>query len=136
MSTIGQRIKRRREDLRINSAELARLIGIKGPSLWQIEHGVTKSLRGTTLDALCEHLHTTADYLLKGSGDANGTPDALQLFAMEAELLYAIRTLNPDKRIALMEFARHLLGQQPAKQDHGDAGKRASIRQLHQSPKR
>lgn len=124
MSTIGSRIKHLRQDAGLSGAELARRIGIKAPSLWEIENGETKALRGNTLTALCDELRTTADYLLRGEREEAG----LQLAAMEAELTYTIRSLPPEKRVALLEYARFLMGQ-PRQYEAQDAVvKRASVR--------
>lgn len=117
----------------MSGAELARLIGVKGPSMWQIENGVTKSLKAETLSGLCEHLRTTVGFILSGDGEDRG----LQLATMEAELMYSIRKLPPEKRIALMEYARFLMGQQPPKADEATpAGKPAVVRHLKTSQKR
>lgn len=105
---MGKRIAMLRESRGLSAAELARRIGIKQPSLWAIEHDETLTLKGSTLVALCEELHTTADFILRGGSEAVG----IQLAAMEAELLFVLRSLAPEKRVALIEYARYLKGQQ------------------------
>jgi transcriptional regulator with XRE-family HTH domain len=108
MSSIGKRVAELRERRGLSAAELARRIEIKQPSIWAIENGTTKSLRGNTLTRLCEELRTTADYLLRGMAG----PGGLELAVMEAELTFTIRALSAEKRIALIEYARFLMGQQ------------------------
>lgn len=133
MSSIGARIKALRIAHGLSGAELARRIGIKAPSLWEIENGQTKSVRGHTLAALCAELHTTQALIL------NGEPEgvSLQLATMEAELLFTIRALEPEKRIALMEYARFLRGSIPAKAENDEpAVKRASVSQIGKHKKR
>lgn len=107
MGTIGSRIKALRIQAGLSGAELARLLGIAGPSLWEIENGETKSLKAGTLLGILEHLHTTADYILTGGDERSGP----QLPVMEAELIYSLRSLPADKRLALVEYARFLLEQ-------------------------
>lgn len=107
--SIGARVVYLRELQGLGQAELARRCGIQPPSLWEIEHNVTKSLRGNTLTRLCEELRTTADFLLHGVEEDAG----LELAQMEAELTYTIRKLDAKGRIALMEYARYLMTQRP-----------------------
>lgn len=109
MTSMGKRVTRLREQFGLKPIELAERIGIKQPSLHAIEHGRTKTLRGNTLARMCEELHTTADFLLHGTIEGQG----LELASMEAELIYTIRTLAPERRVALMEYARYLMAQQP-----------------------
>lgn len=112
MSSIGERVRYLRELHGLSQATLARRIGIAAPSLSEIENNHTKSLKGKTLNGMCEHLRTTADYLIYGVDEGAG----LQLATMEAELLFVIRALAPERRMALMEFARHLMAQEPGRQ--------------------
>lgn len=109
MSSIGARVRQLREDREMKSSELARAIGIRQPSLIDIEKGRTKTLRGNTLARLCEELRTTADFLLYGEM----APAGIELALMERELTMALRALTPERRIALIEYARFLLAQPP-----------------------
>lgn len=130
MSSIGERVKYLREMHGLSQAELARRVGIRAPSLSEIENNHTKSLKGKTLSGMCEHLRTTADYLIYGVDETAG----LQLATMEAELLFVIRALAPDRRMALMEFARHLLAQEPGRHAPPASGN-ASVSQIRKPPK-
>ena len=112
MGFIGERVLLLRESAGLSQAELARRIGIKQPSLHGIETGGTKSLRGNTLIRLSEELRTTAEFLLHGTTSGQG----LELASMEAELIFTIRTLAPERRVALMEYARYLMAQQPRRE--------------------
>ena len=129
--TMGERIARRRNELGFKQAELARLIGIRQPSLHAIELGGTKTLKATTLIALCEELRTTADFLLRGSEIGQ----SLDLATMEAELLFTIRSLDAGRRIALIEFARHLMAQMPDKKPPTSTSQEAVIQPL-KTPKK
>jgi transcriptional regulator with XRE-family HTH domain len=108
MSSLGERVKQLRERAGLRAAELARLLGISQPALWAIETGDTKSLKATTLKRLCEELHTTADFILSGDSQEVG----LALATMEAEILFLLRSLRPERRITLLEYARFLKAQQ------------------------
>lgn len=130
MSSIGDRVKYLRELHGFSQAGLARRLGISAPSLSEIEHNHTKSLKGKTLNGMCEHLRTTADYLIHGVDEEAG----LQLATMEAELLFVIRALAPDRRMALMEFARHLLAQEPGRRAPPSTGP-ASVSPIRKPPK-
>lgn len=108
MTAIGMRIVSLREALGMNQSELARQAKIRQPSLSDIENGVTKSLKGKTLKNLCDVLHTTPSYLL----DDRAPVEDVDLPAMESELVFTVRNLHPERRIALLEYARFLLNQQ------------------------
>lgn len=107
MSSIGERVRQLREDRGLSQAELARRIGIKQPSLWLIEKGETRTVKVSTLEALCEALSTTKEFLLRGD-DCHDSPESLELSAMESELIHILRTLPPDRRISLLEYARFI----------------------------
>lgn len=109
---MGKRITWLREQAKLSPAELARRIGIAQPSLWAIESGKTKTLKAETLQALVVQLRTTSQLILYG--EEGVTP--LELATMEAELTFTVRTLSPERRIALMEYARYLVAQQPGAQ--------------------
>ena len=122
METIGQRVKLKRIARGLSGAALARLVGISGPSLWEIENCETKSVKASTLLGLVEHLHATADYILTGGDGRMGA----ELPAMESELIYSIRHLSPEKRVALLEYARYLVAQAPA-QHAASAGTKPGV---------
>lgn len=117
----GTKIAKLREDRGLSQAQLARQLGIKQPSLWEIENNQRKTLKSSTLQALCEALSTTPDYIL---GDLTFDSDLdRELVEMESELVKTLRKLGPEKRIALMEYARYLRKQQGDK-DHDEGRKK------------
>lgn len=107
---MGKRIVELREALGMSQAELARAIGIKQPSMHLIERGITRSLRATTMQGLCRVLNTTPSYLFgePTSGDNGGEAVDGGVRQMVAELEAILRTLDPQRRIALMQYARYL----------------------------
>jgi transcriptional regulator with XRE-family HTH domain len=113
---MGDRIVALREAAGLKQVDLARAIDIAQPSLHAIEKNQTKALKASTLLGLCSVLRTTADYIIRGDDNQAG----LALATMEAELLYIIRTLSADRRVAMIEYARFLLNQQPT---HSGAAK-------------
>lgn len=105
MSTIGKRIKARREDLGLTQEDLATAVGIKQPSLCSIEGGKTKKLYADTLAGLCRELRVTFEYLFYGVGIAEDREVAV----MEAELTSIVRQLPHEKRKIMVELSRALL---------------------------
>lgn len=132
MTAMGDRINELREQKGYKQAELAKKVGISGPSLSEIENGHTKALKDHTLFGLCRHLSTTADYILYGDSAQAG----IALAAMEAELLFTIRSISPEKRVALMEYARFLRGEARTQPQEQETGKSASVQPLRPKKKR
>lgn len=104
MKTIGQRVVALREALGLGPSEAARLIGITQPSMWNIEHDVTKSLQGATLAKMCEVFRSTAEHIMFGAG--HPSDEALPM--IEAELLRILRLAEPALRLSILKSARGL----------------------------
>lgn len=125
MPSMGDRIVDLRTALGLSQPELARRIGIKQPSLHNIESGKTKTLRGATLAGLCRVLNVTPEILLQGSRRARSNESVLH----EAELLAIWRSLTDADRTHLLAVARALASRpkppgpggpsRPATTDHG-----------------
>lgn len=107
---IGKRIKALREAAGLSGSELARRIGVKPPSLWEIEAGETKTIKAATLMRLSEALNADPAWLSSGRGApykmAVSGPD-------EGELVSIYRNLTPDGQSALLGAARGILEAQP-----------------------
>jgi transcriptional regulator with XRE-family HTH domain len=110
MPSIGERVKVLREARGMNQADLSKQIGIKQPSLWAIENNKTKSVKGKTLAALCDVLHTTPDFLL---GDVSDE-ESVELSMKTSEVIYTLSRLPAAGQDKLIDFARFLLAQEPA----------------------
>jgi len=121
---IGGRVKMLREAAGLTQSELARRIGIKPPSLWLIESGDTKTVKGATLMRLSEALNADPAWLSSGRGApyrmAVAGPD-------EGELVSIYRNLPPDSQKALLGAARGLLmaNPKPSKADPYKVSKKA-----------
>ena len=97
MSSIGQRIKQRREFLGMDQTETASAIGIAGPSLSQIESGETKMPRPTTLMKMAEILETNQQWLLHGTGD----PGMRDMVVSDPAAMAAYEVLKPEHKAAI-----------------------------------
>lgn len=131
MTSIGSRVRMLREERGMSQAELARRSGLRQPSLWAIENGKTKTLKAWTVQALSDALTTTTQFLLVGE-DRFDDASSVELDAMESELLAIFRSVTPDKRIALMEYARFI--HTGAKPEHQKL-RPADVRPIHRPRK-
>lgn len=104
MDTIGGRVKALRESKRINQSELARRVGIKQPSLYNIESNKTKEIKGYVLDALARELNTTTGYILTGAV----SNEAHEASMMLAEIHAIFKTLSPKDQEQMLRDARGL----------------------------
>lgn len=91
---MGQRIKLRRQELKLTQLELAELIDISNNHMSAIENAKTNPSMDNFIK-LCEVLKVTPDYLLLGSMHANNVPqdivDKLRLCSQsDLELLKQI----------------------------------------------
>lgn len=98
MKTIGNRVR----DLRkakgfARQSDLGRLVGVDQSVISDIENGA--GFKADVLMALCEHLDTTAEYLMLGEQQAGQG---------EAEILTLYRKTNDEGRIAMIVTARGL----------------------------
>lgn len=108
--TIGSRVKGLREARGFSGPELARRIGIKAPSLWEIENGETKSLRADTLMRLAAALDTNPYYLWTGHGSPVSPIDP---DVDEAQAVDIHRRMTPANRAAWLDVGYALLRAQP-----------------------
>lgn len=108
MENIGGRVKALRMAQGWSQTEAATHLSIKQPSLADIESGKTKSLAGLTLATMCRVFHTTAEYLMFGTAPHEDP----ELPLIEAEMLYMLRGMSPERRSALLESARGMFNAQ------------------------
>lgn len=105
MSSLGNRIKSLRLSKRLQQAELADLCGISQPAIAKIERGITKTLKGETLDKLAYHLSSTTGFILHGSGSPDEHEDAM----MAAEMAAIFKDLPTEDKETLLRMARGIL---------------------------
>lgn len=104
MNSMGARIKALRQARRLTQAQLADRLNITQSAISQLEKSRTLSLSGDVLAGLCEHLTTTADFILKGAGSEDDFEMAMQM----AEVSSIMRQLPIQARNALLDQARLL----------------------------
>lgn len=100
MLTLAERAVRARNEKGLKPAEAARLIGIKAPSLWEIEHGETKSIRGKTLVKMAALYGVSERWLNEGIGPMHPTPEeqGARLSAEAAKIAADWMLLPPEMR--------------------------------------
>lgn len=75
MTTIGERIKKRREELNMTQAELARILGYKSrTSVYKMELG-ERGLPQKKIKQIAEALHTTPEYIMGWKEKPKDEPD-------------------------------------------------------------
>lgn len=105
MSTIGSRVATLRAARRISQAQLASEVGVKQPTIANIERGRTETIKGYVLEGLAKALNTTARYILEGEASEGGVGEA----ATQAELIGIWHKLPPGHQDTLLQTARGLL---------------------------
>lgn len=66
METIGNRVRKRRLELKLTQSALGNLIGISAAAVSQIERGDTKNLKGDTLLGMARALRRSTEWLQTG----------------------------------------------------------------------
>lgn len=72
MMNIGERIKQRRKELKINADELATYVGVSPSTIFRYEKGDIEKMPTTVLEKIATKLRTTPSYLM-GWDDTNTT---------------------------------------------------------------
>ena len=62
--TMGERIRKRRQELKMSQHTLADLSGVSRPTIADIERGTRTTVNTDTILALARTLNTSVDYLL------------------------------------------------------------------------
>ena len=94
-----------REGLKLSQAELARRSGISQPTLWAIEHQMTKEPEAKTMINIASALGVPLRELLKKSAGKAGD--------LEADMADAFKLLDDRNKQALLAAARALLNHKP-----------------------
>src|SRR5712692_5744617 len=72
--TLGERILLLRRRKRLTQDELAMQAGVNKMTIWRLEHGAIRDVKGQVLGKMALALETTADYLLGLREDAQPDP--------------------------------------------------------------
>lgn len=105
-ANVGQRLRYFRQAAGLNQREFAALIGVKPPSLSEIESGQSRAPAALTLLRAADALGLDPMYLLTGAGSQ--IRSAAQLRADELRLLLLYRELPADKQHELEAEANRL----------------------------
>ena len=104
MSTPGQRIRRRREELGYtHQGEFARLIGCRQSTLSEIESGDTHLPSAKVLAKMCEVLGKTDRWIIYGEEGEISLPSK-----QEADLLTAFRGMTAEAQVSLLSIIKAL----------------------------
>lgn len=102
MSGFGARVKSLRKARGLTQGELARAIGIKQPSLSELEQGESKEPSAATLLAVARALQVSAEWLYTGIGNPLGNAN---LTDDETALLGAFRSLDARGKADLARYS-------------------------------
>lgn len=113
---LGSRIEKRRKEIGLSQAELARRVGIRQSTMHSLIKGDSRSSR--SLSKIARELRTTAAYLQGDTDDPEqDAPPEPEFSYEERELVECVRTFPPNGHTALLQLARSfslLLNQQAA----------------------
>lgn len=102
---LGERIKRRRNELELSQQAVAGELGVSRVAVTKWESGDTANLKLHNLLGLCKLLRMSPEELITGSRPAKKL-DQPHLTKDEELLLTAYRSANEDGQTALMTTAR------------------------------
>ncbi len=104
--TIGERIKFRREELKLTQQELADRVGYKGKTaISKIEAG-ERDLRQSMIRPMATALETSVDFIMGWDDEVDMCP--VQLSDSERKLLKLYNNLNQEGQEKVLEFAQLL----------------------------
>ena len=96
MVTIGERLKKAREDRNVSTAELAEALGLNATTVYRYETGAFKRIKPSTLGAIAEYLNVNPDYLI-GTSDIKHTVKEVEDLAS---------SITDDEKMLLELFRR------------------------------
>lgn len=104
---IGERIKRRRKELRMSADKLGEILGKDRSTIFRYEKGDIENLPLDILQPIAKALNTTPQYLMGWSEDNKATaPDQLQLTEGEQLLLNLFRQIPEEQQQVFLEMGR------------------------------
>lgn len=106
--TLGDRIKSTRSSKGLKQSELARLCGIAGASLSQLENGTSESMRQETLIRMSKELECTPAWLAYGDAGEPSPRKTAQYSASEISLVEDFRRLASAEKKVVLQMVRAL----------------------------
>lgn len=103
MLTIAARIKDRRRQLKLNQAQLGKLVGVTQMQISRFELGLSEP-SASELILLARYLQTTPHWLL--GYVAEETSNELALNDIEKEVIQLFRSKEPHRRYNILEIVR------------------------------
>ena len=104
--TVGDRIRWLRKKRELSQVDLATSIGIKGPSVSNLETGKSKNPAASTLLKLAAVLEANPDWIVSGRGDPFEGPTFTE--GDEAELISIFKSLPNEQKAMVMAVAKTL----------------------------
>lgn len=96
METVGNRIRRKRKELRYSQWKLAELVGISQSTLSELETGESKMPSTDVLQGLAKHLGVTQAWIITGKDGE------LEMLTQEEEdIIRVARVLSAEQRRAI-----------------------------------
>ena len=101
MDSVGERIKKRRLELKLTQTQIKQLTGISSGNMSDYEHNKILP-SATALIALSSALKCTTDWLLTGTSLISEKPNSLGLTNEEKEFLEYFRLLDNDDHAEIL----------------------------------
>lgn len=113
--TVGERIKKRRKELKMSADELGKRLGKDRSTVFRYENGYIEKLPVDALHAIAEALKTTPEYLMgweEVQKKNNATADIVLRLRSDEKFLSAVKTiskLSPEQLASITQMANLLL---------------------------
>ena len=105
MTTMGNRIKKRRKELHMTQDEFGELLGVQKSAVAKWENGRVENIKRSTIQRMAEILECSPVYLM---GFDDDKPVDLKLTGPESSMLNVFRNLNQEGQEKVLEFAQLL----------------------------
>lgn len=112
VNNLGQRIRGLRKTKGLTQAKLAKMAGIKQPSLSELETGESRLPAGDTLVLLAVALECNPEWLATGRGSPVATPS--DIAPDEMALIYLWRQLSEEHQDLIMHMIERAAASKPA----------------------
>jgi transcriptional regulator with XRE-family HTH domain len=109
--SLAEKVRVKREELRLTQQELAKKAGLTQATISRIEHGEVRQIRSDAAAALAKALNVTADFLL-GKQERMEFEDSLVADPTAQVLFRGYENLSPERKRALLEYVDHMVKMQ------------------------